>query len=233
MKSINLLFLSTILLTAIIISGCITQTTIKYQCTDGSFADSTDSCPKKDCITSCPELDYSKCPQQKCPDLDCSECPKQVETETKEVIKYECYDGSVEEKLSDCDEPEPIIKYQCQDGTIKDSIKECDIIEVNQKEENTGNIDYKFSGYNDYQNYVKEELEDLVGMDNLGNYGGQEARYGGSVYFLMYKKGEWDFYNYWAVEVDAETGELIKYKDITDSEGSRDRFGEIWWTPER
>ena len=48
----------------------------------------------------CPEIDYSKCPQQKCPDLDCSQCPKQIETKT--VIKYQCADGSVKDNLADC-----------------------------------------------------------------------------------------------------------------------------------
>ncbi|MCK4522144.1 MAG: hypothetical protein KAU20_06215 [Nanoarchaeota archaeon] len=205
-----------IILGLVFLTGCQVNTETKYQCANGEIVDSLDLCST-----------------QICPELDCSECPKQVEIETKEVIKYECYDGSVEEKLSDCDEPEPIIKYQCQDGTVKDNLKDCDIIEVNQKEETTGDIDYKFSDYNDYQNYVKEELEDLIGMDDIGNYGGQEARYGGSVYFLYYKKGGWDFYHYWAIEVDAESGELIKYKDITTSDGSRDRFDEIWWTPEK
>jgi len=117
--------------------------------------------------------------------------------------------------------------------TIKIDDKEISFNKTLDNIDSEYKVDYKFTDFNDYQNYIKEELEDLVGMDNLGNYGGQEARYGGSIYFLMYKKGEWDFYNYLAVEVNAETGELIKYKDITASDGSRDKFDEIWWTPER
>lgn len=53
-------------------------------------------CPE----TTCPEIDYSKCPQQKCPDLDCSTCQKQIETKT--ITKYQCYDGTVKDKLNDC-----------------------------------------------------------------------------------------------------------------------------------
>jgi len=165
-------------------------------------------------------------------------CQLQTETETKEVIKYQCYDGSVEEKLSNCEEPKSIITYQCQDGTIKENIKDCDIVEVNQKEETTGEINYKFSDYNDYQSLASVQLEEILNIEEFDDgiyysgYGGQEARYNGSVYFLLYKKGDWDFVSYWAVEVDAESGELIKYKDITASDGSRDRFDEVWWTPE-
>ncbi len=203
-----------IIIGLIFLAGCQVQTETKYQCANGKVVDSIDLCSS-----------------QTCPELNCSECPKQIETETKEVIKYQCYDGSVEEKLSNCEEPEQIIKYQCQDGTIKDDVKDCDIVEVNQKEETTGEIDYKFSDYNDYQDYIEGELSQLTGHE-MHSYGGQEARYGRSVFFLMWDKGEWDFYYYWAVEVDAESGELIKYKDITASDGSRDRFDEVWWTPE-
>ena len=52
----------------------------------------------------CPELDCSECPQQKCPDLDCSTCPKQIETKT--ITKYQCYDGTMKDKLSDCTKTE-------------------------------------------------------------------------------------------------------------------------------
>lgn len=51
-----------------------------------------------------PDLDYSKCPQQKCPDLDCNSCPKQTEKIT--ITQYQCYDGTVKDKLSDCQKTE-------------------------------------------------------------------------------------------------------------------------------
>lgn len=98
---------------------------------------------------------------------------------------------------------------------------------------NLHKYDYKFSEYNDYADFVKEEIQEKVGVNDLRNYGGQEARYGGSVYFLYYEKGEWDKYKYWAVEVDAETGELIKYEDISTPEGDREGFDNAWWFHER
>lgn len=159
----------------------------------------------------------------------------QVQTETK----YQCENGEVVDSIDLCSSqtcPE-LNCSECLNQTQKDELEtisgsiEVNIYENDNKDLNDEGVEYKFSDYSDYQDFVKDEVEDLVGMEELGNYGGQEAKYNGSVYFLYYKKGEWDFYNYWAVEVDAESGELIKYKDITASDGSRDRFDEIWWTP--
>ena len=45
---------------AIVLSGC-SQTIVKYQCADGSFVDSANSCSLASCKTNCPQLDCASC----------------------------------------------------------------------------------------------------------------------------------------------------------------------------
>ena len=97
MKKISFMLIVLIAILGIFLTGC-SETTIKYQCQDGTFKDTAESCSDVSCLTNCPEIDYSKCPQTKCPDLDCSLCPVQ----TKEITRYQCQDGTVKEKLSEC-----------------------------------------------------------------------------------------------------------------------------------
>jgi len=61
-----------------------------------------------------PKLDCSKCPQTECLDVDCSECLGQIKTET--VTKYQCADGSVKDKLSDC----PLIEEEQEIETLSE-----------------------------------------------------------------------------------------------------------------
>ena len=57
------------------LAGCSTQTTVKYQCADGSFVDSAN-------------LRSSKtCPEVNCPKVDCDSCP--VKTENK-ILRVDC-----------------------------------------------------------------------------------------------------------------------------------------------
>lgn len=74
--------------------GCYSQTTVKYQCTDGAFVDSADLCSSK------------TCPETNCPKLDCSACPVKTETkiETKTVtnIVYVCSDLREVRNKDDC-----------------------------------------------------------------------------------------------------------------------------------
>ncbi len=223
-----------LIMALVFLAGCQVNNETKYQCSNGEIVDSLDLCSSQNC-SECPKqvetetqeiIQYQcvngavvdsleLCSSQVCPELNYSKCPTQVETETKEVIKYQCFDGSIEEKLSNCNEPETIIKYQCKDGTVKDSLKDCDIIQVNQKEESTNDIDYKFDNYGDYQDYIKEEISTLTNRE-LSSYGGNEARYNGSVFFIMWAHGDtWgEIYNFWAVEINAKTGEILRYKEI-------------------
>ncbi|MFA5888237.1 MAG: hypothetical protein WC852_06015 [Candidatus Nanoarchaeia archaeon] len=155
------------------------------------------------------------CSFQTCPKLNCSEFPKQIETETKEVIKY-----------------------QCQDGTVKDRLADCDIIQVAETPNilNT-DVKYKFDNYLEYQLYITPELERLTGVQGIRKYGStnDEKRGDSSVYFLMSKGDSWgESYRFWAVEVNAETGELLKYKEISNdgcpgSPGICPNSDELWW----
>jgi len=209
-----------LVISLVFLAGCQVQTETKYQCANGEIVDSIDLCSS-----------------QTCPELDCSECPKQIKTEIKEVIKYQCYDGSVEDKLSNCEEPEQVIKYQCQDGTIKEDIKNCDIIQVGEdvSTNEEQNFNYKYSEYYDYEKEVLPQLESEINADVVGGYGSYERK-DGKVYMVMHDEGG-DFnenYRFWAVEINGETGDLIKYKEISNDgcpgqPGQCPDNSELWW----
>ncbi|MCK4730042.1 MAG: hypothetical protein KAT28_01880 [Candidatus Aenigmarchaeota archaeon] len=157
-------------------------------------------------VTSCGGSSSSSSPLD---DFESGDCPKTCDDSNENTADYYNY------------------------TTQRCEYKTCDGDGNNEESEKNGSLDYKFSSYDEYSRYIAEELEDLVGMDGLEEYGGREAKYGGSIYFMVFKHGDWDFVYYWAVEVDAESGELIKYKDITTDEGDRSGFSQIWWIPER
>ena len=57
-----------------------TQTITKYQCADGSVADTYAACSPRSCSTpSCSELS--------CPKSDCEACPTTIEESVKEVVE--------------------------------------------------------------------------------------------------------------------------------------------------
>ncbi len=95
-------------------------------------------------------------------------------------------------------------------------------------------INYKFTEYNDYANYIKEDLESKIGLNLIhghaygGNEGIENLREGKKVYFIVFEHGEWDSTRYWAVEVNAETGRLLKFLEVTKgtNEINRDK---LWW----
>ena len=95
MKSIILVLIVSI----VVVYGCSSQTTVKFQCADGFFVDSANSCSSVNYKTNCPEL-------------DCVNCPAKIEYKDREV-KKEVYINK------------PIYKYQCFDGTSADSITGC------------------------------------------------------------------------------------------------------------
>lgn len=94
MKKINILLA---ILSILLLTGC-TQSIVKYQCIDNSFADSPAGCTASSCSTT------------ECPKLNCTTCPIKIEYREKivekpiEVIKYQCIDGTIKEKSSDCSE---------------------------------------------------------------------------------------------------------------------------------
>ena len=94
--------LGIMLISLLILTGCSSQTLVKYQCADGSFVDSANSCPAVECQTNCPEL-------------DCLNCPPKIEYQTKEVEKKVYVD-------------KPVVKYQCFNGDSEDNLEDCDRI---------------------------------------------------------------------------------------------------------
>ena len=81
MKATNVFIISISLIILLFLSGC-ASTVVKYQCADGSFMDSAESCTQVNCQTNCPEL-------------DCNACPPKIEYQEKivekpiETIKYQ------------------------------------------------------------------------------------------------------------------------------------------------
>ena len=61
MKKVSiLLILFLVLILGVFLSGC-SSTVVKYQCADGSFVDSANSCPAVNCQIDCPKLDCFIC----------------------------------------------------------------------------------------------------------------------------------------------------------------------------
>lgn len=92
MKKISFTLLISIIILGVFLTGC-SQTIVKYQCADGSFMDSAESCTQVSCQTNCPEL-------------DCNACPVKTETkvETKTVTEkiYVCSDLRQVKSANDC-----------------------------------------------------------------------------------------------------------------------------------
>ena len=88
------LLLGLLLISIIVLAGC-SQTVVKYQCNDGSFADSATLCASKISQAS-----------QDCPKLDCASCPTKTETkvEAKTIIEkaYVCPNGSESNEKKEC-----------------------------------------------------------------------------------------------------------------------------------
>ncbi|MBI2575088.1 hypothetical protein HYV82_04340 [Candidatus Woesearchaeota archaeon] len=88
------LILGVLLLSLIVLAGC-SQTVVKYQCADGSFEDSANSCASVNCKTDCPKLDCASCPTK-------TEYQEKIVEKPVQVLKYQCADESVKDRLSDC-----------------------------------------------------------------------------------------------------------------------------------
>lgn len=153
------IFLGMLFMSILVLTGCSTQTVVKYQCADGSFVESADTCPSIECHTNCPEL-------------DCSGCPVKTETRTseKEVIKYQCYDGTVVDKLSDC-------STQAEKLTSEPSKLAGDSDDATMGEKNALNkalsyLDYTAFSYSglikqlEFEGFSHEEA--VYGVDNCG-----------------------------------------------------------------
>lgn len=94
----------------------------------------------------------------------------------------------------------------------------------------SSDVNYKFTEYYDYSTYIEPKVRKLTNTSASGT--SYNARYEGSVYFVMNSPLEWRKNRYWAVEVNAETGELVKLQEATTPEGNPD-FSVLWWTQGR
>ena len=106
-----------------------------------------------------------------------------------------------------------------------------EFIEICELFNNREEYDYLFDSYFPYSDNVRDEVSQLTEIEDLRGYSLQ-SRYGGSVFFTLSKLGSWNFIFNVAVEVDAQTGELIKYEDLTSQNGNDERLNDIWWIPE-
>jgi len=99
----------------------------------------------------------------------------------------------------------------------------------------TYQVNYKYDNYYDYEDKVIPQLEDEVNADVVGGFGNR-ARKNGLIYTVMHDEGG-DFnenYRFWAVEINGETGELIKYKEISNDgcpgqPGQCPNSSQLWW----
>jgi hypothetical protein len=112
------IILGILLLSILVLAGCSTQTVVKYQCADGSFVESADSCPAIECQTNCPELDCSNCPVK---------TETKVETKTLTEKIYVCPDKTTVDDMSECfpvnDGWKTVKKFKGDSSTTTDYFK--------------------------------------------------------------------------------------------------------------
>jgi len=102
----------------------------------------------------------------------------------------------------------------------------------------TREINYLYKNYKDYVEVVKNKIPQLKKLNESPSfeiYGGREGpekRSCGKIYFIIsyISYGEWEkqFIRYWAVEMDAETSELLKWEEVTLGDNEID-YSKIWW----
>lgn len=153
------LILGILLISVIALAGC-SQTVVKYQCADGSFVDSANSCSAVTCKTDCPQL-------------DCANCPPKIEYQTKEVEKKVYVD-------------KPVYKYQCFDGTNADSINNCKYTDTSSIKkigncEDNSELRKMDIWFNDPENIRDFVFEDIV---NVWYPGENEGKVFGTPLFL-------------------------------------------------
>lgn len=167
-----------VLLLIPIMTGCQKEIT-KYQCYDGSYADSQENCS----IRYCPVCESKA--------NDCSVCP--VQTRDVTVTKYQCSDGSIQDNLKDC--PDVAAKVS---ETDYNSTKHL----INSQQTN-GNIQFKvtYAGF-DGSNYKIEFTVKNVGSET--EYFQPE-----SIAIVDSQKNQYDVYNTFDYPVSIISNSLI------------------------
>lgn len=79
-----------LVISLLFLAACTDQNIVKYQCSDGSFADSTNLCPTK--ASTATDLSTA----------DCSTCPVKTQTKTITQKSYVCQDLSEATNKEDC-----------------------------------------------------------------------------------------------------------------------------------
>ncbi|MCK5283694.1 MAG: hypothetical protein KAK00_09910 [Nanoarchaeota archaeon] len=235
------IFLGILLVAILVLAGCSSQTVVKYQCADGSFAD---SCSAVECQTNCPEL-------------DCASCPPKIEYQTKEIekeipvekIKVVCLDGSAKDKINDCPDIQNLkpssLDYsgdKCSKEENKDvtevyvgkldvntkkfdrdnikwypSLNEGYVLEANLESKNIGCTKpiIKFDAYLLKENTIVSEMKDIYGSIYApeGVYPGKDVTIG-LIYFRT------DFGGEGALEFN-EPGEYVLRVVLNQIEGKQ------------
>ena len=132
------IILGILLLSILILNGC-SQTVVKYQCADGSFLDSADSCSAVES-------------QANCPELDCSACPVKTETKTVTEKIYVCSDLTQVKSLNDCKtaeqkEIDSLLMTQYQEALKLEKNIIVDMTNMSKKSRKKWLNDSKTSGY--------------------------------------------------------------------------------------
>ena len=142
----------------LVLAGCSTQTTVKYQCVDGSFVDSANLCSSK------------TCPEANCPKLDCASCPvkteTKVETETITNTIYVCSDLREVKSKDDCLKVDSEGWYEVKTFTLSSGNSES--FKINSdKWRYTVSCDSIIDSYNYIMNIVKIENGQKISIQNL------------------------------------------------------------------
>lgn len=183
-------------------------------------------------------------------DLIISESIRDLKSDKKTIEEYKIKIGTtrelkelqvkLEEELGDL-----FLGEEVQDKNVytvyENSLMEEYEKDIPQDKECDNNVNYLFTEYYEYAKFVSSDLINLAKLEVpenenpeyfFGEYGGREGienyRNCGKVYFMMFRHGEWDSTRYWAVEIDAETGELLRWEEVTAGNNDFDS-SKFWW----
>ena len=154
------LLLGILLISIIALAGC-SQTVVKYQCADGSFVDSATSCPSVSCKTDCPQLDCASCPVK-------TEYKEKIVEKPVQVIKYQCADESIKDRLSDC----PQIPEAKKISNVKNFNGDSDTVtDQFYLKQGLAIFKLKYSGESNFQVYLIDDQGDKsIFVNEVGEY---------------------------------------------------------------
>ena len=158
-----------------------------------------------------------------------SDCPKELIENVTNGKSCKDEDGCPVCSDFGCSRCDRDVKVQpvCSNGSLIDNIAKCNIITLKERKQiSESEVDYLYYSYDEYIKNVKEDFKYLIYDENdpytnkdIHSYGSQyNSRSNGSIFGLVYRRNVEDGFNndfsFWAVEIDSETGELLKYKEL-------------------